>query len=154
SADKIIQKEEGGGRGRERERERGQQSWCKQERDSFGEPALKALGKHLIASWAAACFVLQTWRGAGRECKPSCNAGRREEDSGEAAEEGRKGSRRNRKQEEEEEAEAGIAGGGRTWNSVAANQLQAQLPENLCTLHVPALVFEGRNKLNEALTCR
>ncbi|KAG8128503.1 hypothetical protein E2320_015356 [Naja naja] len=127
-------------------------SWCKREKDSLGDPALKvaflphihtlfpfnkALGKHLVASWAAACLSCKLGEVQEGNASPVAMLGEREEESGE--EEGKRGSRRNRKQEEEEEeeAEAGIAkgaGGGRTWNSVVASQLQAQLPENLYCL--------------------
>ncbi|KAG8129257.1 hypothetical protein E2320_016314 [Naja naja] len=84
----------------------------------------KALG------WKLGCCIEVQEGNASPAAKP----GEGEEKSGKEAEEGRRGSRRNRKQEE---AEAGIAkgaGGGRTWNSVVASQLQAQLRENFYCL--------------------
>ncbi|KAG8139525.1 hypothetical protein E2320_002293, partial [Naja naja] len=110
------------------------------ERDTLS--ALSSLGEnergiplktqHLI--WAAVCLSCNLGEVQEGNASPVAMLGEGEEESGE--EEGRRGSRINRKQEEEEqkEAEAGIAkgaGGGRTWNSVVSNQLQAQLPENL-----------------------
>ncbi|KAG8142718.1 hypothetical protein E2320_005919, partial [Naja naja] len=108
------------------------------ERDSVSSLGANERGipletQHL--SWAAACLSCKLGEVQEGNATPVAMLGGGEEESGEEAEEGRRGSRRN--SGEEERAEAGIAkgaGGGRTWKSVVASQLQAQLPENIYCL--------------------